>query len=220
VEEAVFSNVELKAPPPAIAGNLDIYSTLQTIGTEDNSRRAMVYTTRGRFEAPNWTKDGGTLFFSQDGKILKISATGGTLDAVNIGAATRCNGSHGFSPDGKWLAISCSMPEKPESRIYIVPSNGGTPRLITEHPNSYWHSWSPDGKTMVFTRPEHGSVNIYAISAEGGEEGALTAGNGISDDPDYSPDGKYIYFNSDRSGNMQIWRIRPDAPRRVNHRPA
>ena len=96
---------------------------------------------------------------------MKISATAGTLDAVNIGAAaTCCNGSHGLSPDGQWLAISCSMPDKPESRVYIVPSGGGTPRLITENPNLYWHSWSPDGKTIVFTRPDpHGSLNIYAI---------------------------------------------------------
>jgi TolB protein len=210
VEKAVFSNVELKALPPAKPGNLALYSALQTIGTEDNSRRAMVYTTRGRFEAPNWMKDGNTLLFNQDGKIMKIPAAGGTPDAINVGAATRCNGSHGLSPDGKWLAISCSMPERPESRIYIVPSDGGTPRLVTEHPNSYWHSWSPDGKTIVFSRPDRSSLNIYAISAEGGEERALTAGNGVSDDPDYSPDGKWIYFNSDRSGGMQIWRMRPD----------
>jgi TolB protein len=209
-EKAVFSNVELKALPPGKSDNLALYSTLQTIGTEDNSRRTMLYTTRGRFEAPNWRKDGNTLLFNQDGKIMKIPAAGGTPDSVNIGAATRCNGSHGLSPDGKWLAISCSMPERPESRIYIVPSNGGTPRLITEHPNSYWHSWSPDGKTIVFSRPDHGSLNIYAISVEGGEERALTSGNGVSDDPDYSPDGRYIYFNSDRGGTMQIWRMRPD----------
>jgi TolB protein len=210
VERAVFSNVELKELPPAKLDNLALYSTLQTIGTGDNSRREMIYTTRGRFEAPNWTRDGKTLLFNQDGKIMKIPVAGGTPDAVNVGAATRCNGSHGLSPDGKWLAISCSMPQKPESRIYIVPLTGGSPRLVTEHPNSYWHSWSPDGKTIVFSRPDHGSLNIYAISAEGGEERALTTGNGISDDPDYSPDGKYIYFNSNRSGNMQIWRMRPD----------
>jgi TolB protein len=210
VEKAFFSNVELKALPPGKSDNLALYSTLQTIGTEDNSRRAMVYTTRSRFEAPNWTKDGNTLLFNQDGKIMKIPAAGGTPDSVNVGAATRCNGSHGLSPDGKWLAITCSMPDKPESRIYIVPSNGGAPHLITEHPNSYWHSWSPDGKTIVFTRPDHGSLNIYAISAEGGEERALTSGNGVSDDPDYAPDGKYIYFNSDRGGTMQIWRMHPD----------
>jgi hypothetical protein len=58
------SNVELKALPPAAAAHLALYGTLQTIGTAENSRRAMLYPTRGRFEAPNWTKDGHTLLFN------------------------------------------------------------------------------------------------------------------------------------------------------------
>jgi Tol biopolymer transport system component len=101
-----------------------------------------------------------------------------------------------------------------------VPIAGGEPRLVTEHPNSYFHSWSPDGKTILFSRPDHGSLNIFAISAEGGEEHALTTGTGTSDDPDYSPDGRYIYFNSDRAGGpMQIWRMHPDgsSPEQVTH---
>ena len=211
VEKAVFSNVEIKTLTPSASAKLVLYSTLQTIGIENDSRRAtVVYTTRGRFEAPNWSKDGKTLIFDQDGKIMRIPVAGGAPEPVDIGAATRCNGSHGFSPDGKWLAITCSMPGKLESRVYIIPVGGGTPRIVTENPYSYWHSWSPDGKTIVFTSPRHGGGNIYSIPVEGGEEKALTTGTGISDDPDFTPDGKYIYFNSDRSGNMQIWRMRPD----------
>ena len=168
-------------------------------------------------EAPNWTRDGKTLIFDEAGKIMTVSADGGTPQPLNIGDATGCNGSHGLSPDGQSLAISCATPGKPESRVYIVPLTGGTPRLVTEHPNSYWHSWSPDGKTIIFTRPDHGSGNIFAISVDGGEEHALTTGTGISDDPDCSPDGQYIYFNSDRGGSMQIWRMHPDgsAPEQI-----
>lgn len=210
VETAVFSHVSL-APPAALPAKLALYSTLQTIGIEENFRRAtVVYTAPGHFEAPNWSRDGKTLYFDGDGKILKVPADGGTPEPLNIGDATHCNGSHGLSPDGKWLAITCAMPGKPESRVYVVPAGGGAPRLVTEHPNSYWHSWSPDGKTIAFTRPDRGSGNIFAISADGGEEKALTTGSGISDDPDYSPDGKYIYFNSDRGGSMQIWRMHAD----------
>jgi TolB protein len=211
-EKAAFANVELTAlRPPNAPANLALYSTLQTIGIEDNFRRAMRITTdRARMEAPNWSRDGKSLIFDRDGKLWTISADGGTAIPINTGDATRCTGSHGLSPDGKWLAISCGMSDKPETRVYIVPSSGGEPRVVTTNPASYFHSWSPDGKTIAFTRPSHGSGNIYAISVEGGEETALTTGSGISDDPDYSPDGKYIYFNSDRTGSMQIWRMRAD----------
>ncbi len=82
--------------------------------------------------------------------------------------------------------------------------------MVTANPNSYFHSWSPDGKTILFTRSANGGLNIYAIPAEGDDEKALTTGTGTSDDPDYSADGKYIYFNSDRAGGMQIFRMRPD----------
>ena len=58
--------------------------------------------------------------------------------------------------------------------------------MVTANPNSYFHSWSPDGKTILFTRPANGSLNIFAIPAEGGEEKALTTGTGTSDDPDFS----------------------------------
>ena len=210
-EKAIFSNVELQSLTHSSSAQLALYSTLQTIGIQDNFRTAhMVYTAKGRFEAPNWTKDGSTLLFNQDGKIMKIPVSGGTPTALEIGAAMNCNGSHGLSPDGKLLAITCAMPGKPEARVYVVPLAGGSPRVVTENPYSYWHSWSPDGKTILFTRPGKGSSNIYAIAAEGGQEKSLTTGSGINDDPDYSPDGHYIYFNSDRSGGMQIWRMLAD----------
>ena len=85
--------------------------------------------------------------------------------------------------------------------------------MVTQRAGAYWHSWSPDGKTLIFTRPDKGSLNIYAIGVDGSGETALTSGAGTSDDPDFSPDGKYIYFNSDRSGSMQIWRMHPDGGR-------
>ncbi|MGA7522583.1 MAG: hypothetical protein WBW84_08870 [Acidobacteriaceae bacterium] len=210
VEKAVFSHVTIEKPQP-LPATLTLNSTLQTVNTDNDFARAIaVYSAPAHFEAPNWSRDGKTLIFDEGGKIMTLPAEGGTPQPLNIGNATRCNGSHGLSPDGQWLAITCSTPGKPESRVYIVPATGGTPRLVTEHPNSYFHSWSADGKTIIFTRPDHGASNIHAIAASGGPERALTTGTGISDDPDASPDGKWIYFNSDRGGSMQIWRMHPD----------
>lgn len=209
VEKAIFSHVELKQlEPPQNTAKLALYSTLQTIAIDENARGAwMVYTQRARFDAPNWSRDGKSLIFTQDGHLWTIPATGGTPSMIEMDGVSDCTGSHGLSPDGKWLAATCTGANNPGRRVYIVPSIGGKARLVTENPDSYFHSWSPDGKTIAFTRPSHGSGNIYSISVEGGAETALTSGTGISDDPDYSPDGRYIYFNSDRTGTMQIWRM-------------
>jgi Tol biopolymer transport system component len=212
VEKATFAHVELKplAAPPTPA-KMMVYSTLQTIAVDNNARMAFVIQTgQGRMEAPNWSRDGKILIFNRDGAIWTVPATGGEAKRLDVGNATGCTGSHGLSPDGQLLAITCATGDHPGRRVYVVPSSGGSPHMVTENPDSYFHSWSPDGKTILFTRPSHGSGNIYAISVSGGSETALTTGMGISDDPDFSPDGKWIYFNSDRAGGMQIFRMKPD----------
>jgi Tol biopolymer transport system component len=91
-----------------------------------------------------------------------------------------------------------------------VPIAGGTPRLITPNAPSYWHGWSPDGKTLAFTGQRGDNFDIYSIPIAGGEETRLTTAPGLDDGPEYSPDGEYIYFNSERTGQMQIWRMKPD----------
>lgn len=211
VERATFAHVELKPLTPEVAGKKALYSTLQTIATDNNARMAMVVrTVKGQMEAPNWSRDGKTLIFNSGGKMWRVPVQGGEPTAIDIGDATDCTGSHGLSPDGKLLAITCTTPEHPGRRVYLLPASGGAPKILTENPNSYFHSWSPDGKTIAFTRPNRTGGNIYSIAVEGGTEKALTTGDGISDDPDYSADGKYIYFNSDRAGGMQIFRMGPD----------
>lgn len=218
VEKATFSRVELtplsspaSLSAPASPRPKALYSTLQTIAIDNGARMAFVIETgKGYMEAPNWSRDGKTLIFDRDGRIWTVPADGGEPKAIDIGDASGCTGSHGLSPDGKWLAMTCMTPEHPGRRVFIVPSGGGAPRMVTENPDSYFHSWSPDGKTILFTRPAKGSINIIAIPPEGGAEMPVTTGSGTSDDPDYSPDGRYIYFNSDRAGGMQIFRMQPD----------
>jgi TolB protein len=225
IEQATFAHVELQpltaaAVPAATSASttapMALYSTLQTIAIDNNARMAFVIQTgKGQMEAPNWSRDGKTLIFDRAGKLWSVPAAEGDgsiaeATPIDIGNASDCTGSHGLSPDGKWLAMTCATPDNPGRRVYIIPAAGGAPRNVTANPDSYFHSWSPDGKTILFTRPSHGTLNIFAISPDGGAETALTTGTGVSDDPDFSADGRWIYFNSDRAGGMQIWRMRPD----------
>jgi hypothetical protein len=211
VERAAFSNIELKAAEPAAtaASAYTLYSTLEIITVASTDLRA-IYVAPERFEAPNWMPDGKNLIFNRNGHIEKIPVTGGTPRVIDTGFATRCNNDHGISPDGAQLAISDQSQEEHRSLVYIVPIGGGTPRRITQKSPSYWHGWSPDGKTLAFVGERNGDFDIYAIPAAGGEEKQLTTAKGLDDGPEYSPDGKYIYFNSERTGHMQIWRMRAD----------
>ena len=208
IEQAVFSNVDL-TQKPAASGKPVLYSTLETIAVDSADRRA-VYISQGRFEAPNWTRDGKAFLFNRDGHIERLAAGGEKPELIDTGIANRCNNDHGISPDGTQLAISDNSQGDHESLVYIVPIGGGTPRRMTEKSPSYWHGWSPDGNTLAFVGQRDGEFDIYTIPAAGGTETRLTTAKGLDDGPEYSPDGKYIYFNSERTGHMQIWRMKPD----------
>jgi len=212
VERAVFSNVEITTAPqnPAAASfPATLYSVLETVPVDSGDRTA-VYVSSGRFEAPNWTRDGKTLLFNREGRILRLPLSGGTPEAIDTGFAIRCNNDHGISPDSTLLAISDQSQEEHRSIVYIVPLSGGTPERITKNSPSYWHGWSPDGKTLAFVGERNGEFDIYTIPVTGGDETRLTTAKGLDDGPEYSPDGQYIYFNSERSGLMQIWRMKAD----------
>jgi len=208
VEEAVFSNVTLQAPA-AISSQPALYSSLETIAIDSTDRR-VVYVAPGRFEAPNWSRDGASLLFNRNGHIEKIAVTGGTPETIDTGIANRCNNDHGISPDGHLLAVSDQSQEEHRSLVYVLPIGGGTPKRLTQNSPSYWHGWSPDGQTLAFVGERNGSFDIYTVPVTGGEEKRLTTAPGLDDGPDYSPDGKYIYFNSERTGKMQIWRMHAD----------
>lgn len=210
VTKAKFSNVELRAvPAPAAGVPTTLYSSLEVINVASRDRR-VVYLAPERFEAPNWMRDGGSFLFNQKGRIYRLPVTGGTPQVIDTGFAIQCNNDHGISPDATELAISDQSREPHNSRVYIVPIGGGVPRRITENSPSYWHGWSPDGKTLAFVGERGGEFDIYSIPITGGEETRLTTAKGLDDGPEYSPDGQYIYFNSVRTGIMQIWRMRAD----------
>lgn len=216
VEQATFENVELKKLPPS-SGQPVLYSTLEAVPVSSGDRH-VVYLSQGRFEAPNWSRDGSYFLFNRNGHLEKLPVVGGTPEILNTAPEDGLNNDHGISPDGTMLAISDnSQPTKSptgedthDSLVYVLPISGGTPRRITKNSPSYWHGWSPDGKTLAFVGRRNGEFDIYTIPVTGGDETRLTTAKGLDDGPEYSPDGKYIYFNSERTGHMQIWRMKPD----------
>jgi Tol biopolymer transport system component len=189
-----------------------VESQLEVVAIE-TGRREVVYETADHIEAPNWSRDGRFFLFNSAGRLYSLPRGGGQPRIVATGSADRLNNDHGLSPDGEWLAISHQPLPEDRSLIAVLPAAGGAPRQVTALAPSYWHGWSPDGKTLVFCAERNGEFDVYAIAAgatSSREETRLTSAKGLDDGPDYSPDGSTIYFNSDRTGAMRIWRMDPD----------
>ncbi len=61
-----------------------------------------------------------------------------------------------ISPDGRWLVwvqANNGLLMRPDSELYIMPLNGGTPRRMNSNlsPMNSWHSWSPNSRWLVFS---------------------------------------------------------------------
>jgi Tol biopolymer transport system component len=180
-----------------------------------------VYVADRRFEAPNWSRDGRYFLINSEGRLYRLRIGDQRLTELPIDLGTpRINNDHGISPDGTTLVISHEPTDDwLTSSIYVLSIDGGTPKPITTKAPSFWHGWSPDGKTLAFVGRRAGEFDIYTIPATGGEERRITTCKGLDDGPDYSPDGAFIYYNSYCSGKMEIWRMRPDGsePEQLTH---
>jgi len=192
----------------------DTTSYIQTVDIK-TGKIDTVLVAKGDYEAPNW-HPGNYLVVNFRGKMYKLSLATKALTEINTGSLNRLMDDHGLSPDGKWMAITNTDAYNPAQKLvkfsfYIVPVTGGEPKPIsTGQALSFWHGWSPDGKTLAYCGGDFSNLDVYTISVEGGTPKRLTETPGLDDGPDYSPDGKYIYFHSYRTGHMQIWRMHPD----------
>ncbi|QHT65707.1 TolB family protein [Rhodocytophaga rosea] len=223
VEEAKIWNVRIDKPVPStyhpnpqIRKNLParqpvLGCRLETITVLDGKRN-VIHESKTRFEAPNWMPDGKKLLFNEGGALYTIPVEGGTPEKLNTGDVTRNNNDHGISFNNKLLAISSSR-EGTSSQVYVVPLQGGQPKLVTQEHPSYWHGWAPNNKEVTVVGLRKGSkiYNLYKVDINTGKETALTSNtSGHVDGPEYSPDGKYIYYNANPTGTMQLWRMKPD----------
>ncbi|MCA8919247.1 MAG: PD40 domain-containing protein [Planctomycetes bacterium] len=82
-------------------------------------------------------------------------------------------------------------------------------------PGSRFPSFSPDGKTVVYTL--YG--DLWSMPANGGRSMRLTLNDAYDTKPLVTPDGKEIVFVSDRSGSYDLWVMPIDGgqPRRLTH---
>ena len=199
---------------------MKVTSVLEVWDVDNNTRNVIDVFENKHIEAPNWTPDGKALIYNSEGCLFRYDLETGESKRINTGKCTSCNNDHLISSDGRSLAISSGTEESPMSKIWVLPIEGGEPELVVEKDLSFLHGWSPDGKTVAYTRLEVNiengiwnvlSADIYSCDIDGrNDEKRLTDGAGMKDGSEYSPDGKTIWYNSTESGLMQIWKMDTD----------
>src|SRR5260370_566845 len=96
--------------------------------------------------------------------------------------------------------------------IWVTATEGGKPRRYTAGDNDTTPRWSPDGRSLAFTRGPAGEVKpkteeerdrglgkpqLWLLPADGGEARQLTWARWGASDPVWSPDGAFIVYSSE-----------------------
>lgn len=139
---------------------------------------------------------------AREGKILrKITSI---LKDGNVDDNNYLESAGTWSPDSKqFLYVAFSK----GYNIFVIknPQNGKTIKHIrVPGVNSLAHpTWSPDGKTIVFTGMVEGQTDLYSYDLKSNKVKQLTDDFYSEVYGDYSPDGRYIIFSSDRKSFNQ-----------------
>jgi Tol biopolymer transport system component len=152
--------------------------------------------TTGEFN-PSWSCNGH--FIVHD--VLPVEGTQWLgITEVTTGVTTMLVGGEGgnnasWSPNGQWIAFDLcpGFEHGCDPRIFVVPAEGGVPRLIVSDAIS--PQWSNNSCRIVFARPSDGSIRTVDLS--GTDERLVIApapGEWTMNSPNWSPNNQWIVF--------------------------
>lgn len=164
------------------------------------------------------------LDFSRDGKwVAYVAYPEGTLwraksdgsDRQQLTFSQLVAGMPRWSPDGKQIALMGVLPGK-RWRIYVMPSEGGTPQQMTNGDSSVNGDsdpvWSDDGLSLAYGGDgspwdPHDKLLLRVLDTKTRRISQLPRTEGLWS-PRWSPDGKYIAALSPNSQKLMLYDLR------------
>jgi serine/threonine protein kinase len=114
-------------------------------------------------------------------------------------------GSPRWSPSGREIAFDSNVGGR--SNVYVVNSDGGTPRRLTESAGAnIVPCWSTDGLSIFFGSSRAGTLQIWKMKADGSDPVRITEQGGFA--PLLSTGGEFIYYAKSPALASDIWRVK------------
>ena len=198
----------------------------------DGSHTLRLTHTSGIVETdPDWSPDGKEIAFAASGRgaegIFVLGADG--KDPRQL--TNEFDSQPSWSPDGTKIAFDRWNPGTGTVSILVVPTGGGTPRVLNSHLHHPGISdldpdWSPDGSRILFAsdRPGTFQLDLWTMSADGGDLRRVTNTAGRDEhDAVWSPNGRWIAYVGESSSHgasshqLYVSRANGSSVRRITH---
>ncbi|WP_084087338.1 winged helix-turn-helix domain-containing protein [Aerolutibacter daejeonensis] len=106
-----------------------------------------------------------------------------------------------LSPDGAMVAYTATLPNRLGTVVMVQTTAQAVPKPLSLPPSGVSDrlpAWSPDGRSIAFSRRDGGNnCQILIAAANGGSERRVGACNGLDDlGFDWTPDGRGLVFGS------------------------
>jgi Tol biopolymer transport system component len=116
---------------------------------------------------------------------------------------------HAWSPDGSKLAVSIFPVGAGERTFWIMNADGSDAHQVAAAENVSAPSWSPDGKTIVYSARMDGRTEIHLVGADGSNDRVLhgeeAEGTFAIFSAQFSPDGTEILFDRGTDSEFDIF---------------
>jgi serine/threonine protein kinase/Tol biopolymer transport system component len=113
-------------------------------------------------------------------RVVAVSTASGGIEDL-FGDNKRSVRQCAFSPDSRFVAC---YSEGVNSRLFVLPARGGTPRLIREEPSLRLFDWTADGRYLIVSSPrlQKPAMQLLPVNdgAPDGEPALIQAGDFVA----------------------------------------